>query len=122
MYTNIYIILLLLALIILNLYLVNFYYNETKIIKKIIHDWIDKTNGGHIRLDKNGSYKDDYYLSIYNFKNDDSHIHLIKNCEQSDLCYVIKKENKHSNLYIINQNKNVDDIVDEMIENYNNFD
>lgn len=49
------------------MYLVNFYYNETK----IIHEWIDKTNGGHIRLDKNSIYKGDYYLSLYNYRDNE---------------------------------------------------
>ena len=117
-----YIILLLSLLIILNLYLVIFYYNKNVFIQKIIQGWNNKTNGGHIRLDKNGRYKDDYYLSIDNYHDNDDHIHLIKTCDQSDfLCYIIKKDNKHSELYFINENKNVYGIVNEMIENYNNF-
>jgi hypothetical protein len=122
MYKNIYIILLLLLLIIINLYLVTFYY-KNEFVQKIIQGWNNKTNGGNIRLDKNGLYKDDYYLSMYNYKDDDSHIHLIKTCDQSDfLCYIIKKDGKHSKLYIVNENKNIDNLVNEMIENYNNFD
>ena len=122
MYKNIYIILLLLLIIILNLYLVTFYYNENEIIKKIIQGWNNKTNGGNIKMDKNARYKDDYYLCIDNYHDSDSHIHLIKTCDQSDfLCYIIKKDNKHSELYVINENKNVHGIVSEMIENYNNF-
>lgn len=56
----IYIILPLLLIIIINLYLVTFYYNENQeniFIQKITQDWNNKTNGGHIRLDKNGLYK-----------------------------------------------------------------
>ena len=122
MYKNIYIILLLLLIIIFNLYLVTSYYAKNNIIKKIIQFWNDKTNGGHIRLDKNDRYKDDYYLSIYNYRDNDSHIHLIKTCDQSDfLCYIIKKDNKYSKLYLINENKNIDVLVNEMIENYNNL-
>ena len=125
MYKNIYIILLLLLIIIINLYLVTFYYNENKeniFIQKIIQGWNNKTNGGNIRLDKNDRYKDDYYLSIYNYRDNDSHIHLIKTCDQSDfLCYIIKKDNKYSKLYLINENKNIDVLVNEMIENYNNL-
>ena len=63
MYKNIYIILPLLLIIVVNLYLVTFYYNENVFIQKIIQGWNNKTNGGNIRLDKNGLYKDDYYLS-----------------------------------------------------------
>ncbi len=127
MYKNIYIyiILLLSLLIILNLYLVTFYYNENHenvFIQKIIQGWNNKTNGGYIKLDKNARYKDDYYLSIDNYHDNDGHIHLIKTCDQSDfLCYIIKKDNKHSELYFINENKNTFHVVNEMIENYNNF-
>jgi hypothetical protein len=91
-------------------------------IQKIIQGWNNKTNGGYIKLDKNDLYKDDFYLSIHNYHDRDSHIHLIKTSDQSDhLCYIIKKDNKHSKLHIINENKNIDHIVYEMIENYNNF-
>jgi len=125
MYKNIYIILPLLLIIIINLYLVTFYYNENQeniFIQKITQDWNNKTNGGHIRLDKNGLYKDDYYLCVGHYHDRDSHIHLIKTCDQSEfLCYIIKKDNKHSELYIINQNQHIDNLVNEMIENYNNF-
>jgi hypothetical protein len=125
MYKNIYIILLLVLIITLNLYLVTFYYNENRknmFIRKIIQGWNNKTNGGYIKLDSDGRYKDDYYLSIDNYPDNDSHIHLIKMCDQSDfLCYIIKKADKHSKLYIINENKNIDDLVNEMIEKYNNF-
>jgi hypothetical protein len=118
----IYIILPLLLIIILNLYLVTFYYNENVFIQKIIQGWNNKTNGGYIKLDKNDLYKDDFYLSIHNYHDRDSHIHLIKTCDQSHLlCYIIKKDNKHSKLHIINENTNIDHIVYEMIENYNNF-
>jgi hypothetical protein len=125
MYKNIYIILILVLIITLNLYLVTFYYNENRenmFIRKIIQGWNNKTNGGYIKLDSDGRYKDDYYLSIDNYPDTDSHIHLIKTCDQSEfLCYIIKKADKHSKLYIINENKNIDDLVNEMIVNYNNF-
>ena len=121
MYKNIYIILLLSLLIIINLYLVTFYYKNV-FVQKIIQGWNNKTNGGNIKMDKNARYKDDYYLCIDNYHDSDSHIHLIKTCDQSDfLCYIIKKDNKHSELYFINENKNSVQIVNEMIENYNNF-
>jgi hypothetical protein len=116
---NSFLFLFLLLIIIINLCLVIFYYNKINLFNKIIEVWIDKTQGS-VHFDKNGRYEGDCYLSIYNYKNDDSHIHLIKNCEQSNLlCYIIKKNNKHSNIYIIN--KNSYDIVNDMIKNYNNF-
>jgi len=125
MYKNIYIILLLFFIIILNFYLVNFYYNKNQeniFIQKIIQGWNNKTNGGNIKMDEKGEYENDFYLSINNYHDMNSHIHVIKTCDQSEfLCYIIKKDNKHSKLYIINQNKNVDEIVNDMIENYNNF-
>ena len=122
MYKNIYIILPLLLIIVVNLYLVNFYYAKNETIKKIIQGWNNKTNGGNIKLDKHYRYKDDFYLSITNYRDSDSHIHLIKTCDQSDfLCYIIKKDDKYSELYVIDENKNIDHIVYEMIENYNNF-
>lgn len=124
MYKNIYIILLLL-IIVINLYLITFYYKKNDkniIINKILQDWKNKTNGGHIKLDTDSRYKDDYYLSIYKTEDYHSHIHLIKTCDQSVfLCYIIKKDNKHSEVYIIDENKNTVVLVNEMIENYNNF-
>jgi hypothetical protein len=104
---------------------VNFYYNKNQeniFIQKIIQGWNNKTNGGNIKMDEKGEYENDFYLSINNYHDMNSHIHVIKTCDQSEfLCYIIKKDNKHSKLYIINQNKNVDEIVNDMIENYNNF-
>jgi hypothetical protein len=37
------------------------------------------------------------------------------------MCYVIKKNNLHSKRFLIEPNNNISNIVDEMIENYNNF-
>ena len=44
-------------------------------------------NGGYIALDEEGDYKNDYYLSINNTNNWNSHIHLMYNCYESALCY-----------------------------------
>jgi hypothetical protein len=125
MYKNIYIILPLLLIIIINLYLVTFYYNENQeniFIQKIIQGWNNKTNGGNIKMDENGKYEGDLYLSIDNYHDMDSHIHLFKICDQPGfMCYIIKKDNKHSEMYTIDENKNIDHLVNEMIKNYNNF-
>ena len=87
----------------------------TKIIHKILQEW-----KGYIKIDDNGRYKGDYYLSINNVENYHSHIHLMINCHENSLCYKIKKNDNHSQLYIINNTK-FDNIVEEMIQKYNHF-
>ena len=42
------------------------YYQKHKFINEIIEEWGKITNGGFIKQDKNGIFKDDYYLSINN--------------------------------------------------------
>lgn len=121
MYINKYIILLLFFIILFCLITLINYYKTKLFVKKIIEEWKNKSGNGYIKLDNDGNYEGDYYLSINNFENRDSHIHLIENCNESDLCYVIKNKNQHSELYIIDINRIPNDIVDEMIENYNNF-
>ena len=122
MYKNKYIILLLLFFIIIFcLYLLINYCKKQMIIKEIIEQWKNKTGSGYIKLDDNGDYEGDYYLSINNFDDRYSHIHLIATCNKSDLCYIIKKYNHHSQLYIIDINRNPNSILNEMIRNFYNF-
>jgi hypothetical protein len=117
MYKNKYIILLLFFIILFCLNTSINYYKKHVIIKKIIEEWVNKTGGGYIKLDDDGNYEGDYYLSLSNFENRDSHIHLITNCIPGNLCYLPKKYDNHSKLHIINVNRNPNDIVDEMIKN-----
>ena len=120
MYKNKYIILLLILVITIVVYWLINYYKKKQIIRKILQEWKNKTNGGYIKIDDNGRYKGDYYLSINNVENYHSHIHLIINYRENSLCYKIKKNDNHSQLYIINNTK-FDNIVEEMIQKYNHF-
>ena len=97
------------------------YYKKQTLIKKIIEEWKGATNGGYIALDDEGEYKNDYYLSINNINNWNSHIHLMYNCHESALCYLIKKNDNHSRLYIIDMNNSAKKIVENMIQNYNHY-
>ena len=124
MYKNILFILTVLLFIFL-LYKLYQYYQKQKFIIEIIEEWKKITNGGTVEQDTENNYEGDYYLSI---NSDDycSHIHLIivdrilKNPEQnyqqtcSNLCYMAKKYNLHSELHIIDQNKSPKNIVEEM--------
>jgi hypothetical protein len=98
-------------------------------IQEIVKEWKKKTNG-YIKLDDVDEYMGDYYLSINNENTYSSHIHFItkktpctqKQCRYcTSLCYVVKKNNLHSELYNINENKTPKQIVQEMLENYNSF-
>lgn len=97
-----------------------FFIAKKSIIQEITQEWED-TTGGSIKLDDNGNFEGDYYLSITFYDNGDSHIHLTENCNGSDLCYIVKKNGEHSNIYIINQNMSKNEIVNEMIQNYTYF-
>jgi len=130
MYKNILFILTVLLFIFL-LYKLYQYYQKQKFISEIIEEWQKITNGGTVEQDTETNYEGDYYLSI---NSDDycSHIHLIivdrilKNPEQnyqqtcSNLCYMAKKYNLHSELHIIDQNKSPKTIAEDMyLELYN---
>jgi len=60
-----------------------------------------KTNGGIIKIDNEGRYKDDYYLSINKFENYDSHIHLIVNNCGNYMCYIVKKNTIYIQIYFL---------------------
>lgn len=129
MYKNILFIILIVILILVVLFLLYKlyqYYQKHKFINEIIEEWGKITNGGLIQQDKNGNFKGDYYLSINNKSDSDSHIHLIivdnifKKKDNRykdtcfDLCYTAKKYNLHSELYYIDQNKSPKTIVEDM--------
>lgn len=121
MYKYIYIITALLVTIVAFIILINDYFINETLINGIIQEWKIKTNGGYVKLDKHDNYKGDYYLSIYNLPNYHYHIHIIQDCTEGDLCYMIKKANLHSQIFIIEENKSPSKIVEEMINNYNYF-
>jgi hypothetical protein len=97
------------------------YYSKQTNVQKILEEWVNKTGGGYIKLDDNGNFKGDYYLSITDSENRNAHIHLIEKCNEGDLCYIIKKNYEHSKIFIINQNMSKNEIVNEMIQNYTYF-
>jgi len=95
-------------------------YKKGKIIKNIFDEWKSKT-GGFVEIDKNGSCKGDFYLSFSQFKNTESHIHLIIDECGDFMCYIVKKYNLHSKVYHITPYENIPKLVDNMIENMKNF-
>lgn len=105
-------------LFILNLILYLFYKKQI-IIKNILHAWKQKVNDGNITFDGIGNYKNDYYLSLDKDNDWSTHIHLFTDNKNCYLCYVAKKNNKYSSLYIIDTNKDASLIVDEMLSNFN---
>jgi len=120
MYKTKFIIIGIIICLILFLYLI-YRYEKDRHVKNIADEWMRKTNGGAIKIDDEGRYKDDYYLSINKFENYDSHIHLIVNNCGNYMCYIVKKYNLHSDVYFIDNTKNVSKLVDEMIYNLINF-
>jgi len=115
-----YIILLLgiiVLLFILLIFLI-YFYRKDFLIKQILNKWANETNGGNISFDAAGDNITHYYLSLIKEADYDTHIHLITDSDEYYLCYIIKKYGKHSPLYIVDPNKNVDSIVYEMINNF----
>jgi len=121
MYKNKYIIFLLFLVICFISYLFINYYYKKRLTEQIINEWINITHGGYIKFDDSGNFKGDCYLSFNNYNKLSSHIHLIQNCREYDFCYIIKKNNIHSQIYKIDESKNVSEIVQNMIQNYNSF-
>lgn len=122
MFKNKYIILfavfLIIALYLLYLYS---YYVKQHILNEIRKEWVIKTDGGFVKIDEEGRYKGDYYLSISNVENRQSHIHIMTNHRENDLCYLVKKNNLHSKLYFIDKNKPSHELVGDFLQNYNKF-
>lgn len=96
-------------------------YKKTKIVEGIIDEWKTRTNGGYIEVDKRGNYKNDLYLSMSNFENGDSHIHLITNKPGKFIGYVVKKYDLHSREYFYDETTSPTEIVNEMLENIHTF-
>ena len=123
MYKNILFISLIVVVIFV-LYKLYQYSQKQKFINEIIEEWQKITNGAVIK-ETDPNYKGDYYLSD-NTNDYYSHIHLIiensiyklpdkrytDTC--SNLCYMAKKYDLHSELHIIDQNKSPKNIVEEM--------
>jgi hypothetical protein len=133
MFKNYYIILPVILVLIYILYNIIIYYKKKFFVQTIIEEWKRKTNG-HIRCDHGKHYSGDYYLSPYRNKNSDTHIHLITEkrsfvkVKESEtfrkctyLCYIIKRNDIHSQIHYIDENKSSEQIVYEMLENYNEF-
>ena len=120
MYKNILFISLILLVIFL-LYKLYHYYKKQKLISEILEEWKKIPNGGAVDKDTTTIYKGDYYLSISNVENRQSHIHIMTNHRENDLCYLVKKNNLHSKLYFIDKNKTSRELVSEFLQNYNKF-
>ena len=92
------------------------------VISTIISEWNTKTSG-FIKLDAAGKFAGNCYLSLENFENRESHIHLltdrsnIRN-QQYDMGYLIKKQNSISPVFMIDKWKTPNDIMDDMIYNF----
>ena len=88
-------------------------YKHSQLVQNILQEWTAQTNGkGHITRDVGTIYKCDYYLSLSNTDNHDTHVHLIirnfyKNSRTQTgspfvrksnnvLGYCIKKRGSHS--------------------------
>jgi hypothetical protein len=131
MYKNILFMILIVVVIFL-LYKLYRYYQKQKFINEIMEEWQKLTNGGAVIKESDPIFKGDYYLSN-NADNYYSHIHLIivdeifKNPEENfkqtchNLCYMAKKYDLHSELYIIDQNKSPKTIAEDMYRELYNF-
>jgi hypothetical protein len=112
------------VVVIFVLYKLYKHYQKQKFINEIIEEWQKITNGAVIK-ETDPTYKGDYYLSD-NANDYYSHIHLIinnnifKNPDKRykdtcyNLCYMAKKYDLHSELYIIDQNKSPKTIAEDM--------
>ncbi len=118
-------IILLLGLIVLLLILLIYFiflYRKEIFIKEILYEFKRRIKKSNITFDGNGDYKNHYYLSFKVYENDfNTHIHFITDSDKYYLCYLIKKNGKHSPLYIIEPSEDIKLIVDKMIKNFYNY-
>lgn len=108
-------------------------YKHSQLVQNILREWKAQTNGkGHISRDGGGIYKCDYYLSLTNADNHDTHVHLIirnfykNNRTQTGapfvrktnniLGYCIKKRGSHSLSVRINSKQSPKFIVSTMLK------
>jgi hypothetical protein len=104
---------------------------KAKFIQNILNEWKKQTNG-FIEKDKDGRYKNDYYLDLNNAPNYNNHIHLIlhnfaMNHNTRDILCMMKKFNIpdekviHSKPYKVNINSDPKTVVRNMILKYDQF-
>ena len=133
MFKKKYIIIPIICFIIFAFYYVITYLKKQIFIQQILDKWKLRTNGGYIKYDNLQPYYGDYYLTFDKFENYETHIHFITLPDESnrknnsfqkcnDLCYIINRDNIHSPLYEIDVNKSAQEVVDEILVKYNNFD
>jgi hypothetical protein len=108
-------------------------YKHSPLVQNILREWKAQTNGkGNITRDGGGIYKCDYYLSLTNVDNHDTHVHLIirnfyKNSRTQPgapfvrktnniLGYCIKKRGSHSLSVRINNKQSPKFIVSTMLK------
>jgi hypothetical protein len=128
-------------LLLLASYLLNKYYKKQHIINSIIEEWKTQVKGNVVKDETGYIWKNDYYLMFDNFNDYASHIHVKvfnnnfwlskKIFKILTLQYTPKKNNKYplENIdnkeivknYIIDENFSSNQIVKQMIEDYNNF-
>lgn len=113
-------------------------YRHVRLVQNILREWKSQTNGkGHIKRDLNTIYKCDYYLSLTNADNHNTHIHLIirnfyKNSRaltrtnfvrkaNDILGYCIKKQGEHSAPIAINIKQSPKFIVSTMLKQIKSF-
>ncbi len=107
-------------------------YKHSQLVQNILREWKTQTNDkGHIARDDGTIYKCDYYLSLSNTDNHDTHVHLIirnfyKNSRAQTgahfvrksnhiLGYCIKKRGSHSIPVTINSKQTPKSIVSTML-------
>ncbi len=107
-------------------------YKHSPLVQNILQEWKAQTNGkGHIARDNTTIYKCDYYLSLTNVDNHDTHSHLIiRNFYKNNrtqrgtpfvrksnniLGYCIKKKGHHSAPVRINGKQSPKFIVSTML-------
>jgi hypothetical protein len=108
-------------------------YKHSQLVQNILREWKAQTNGnGHITRDIGTIYKCDYYLSLTNTDNRDTHVHLIiRNFYNNSrarsgstfvrksnnvLGYCIKKRGNHSAPVTINRTQTPKSIVSTMLK------
>ena len=93
-------------------------------IQEILEEWKKKTNG-YVKYAKGPHYRGDYYLSFTNMYDSNTHIHFITSThpfvktECDDLCYIVKRNDIHSDIHYIDENNTSEQIIQEMLVNYN---
>lgn len=88
-------------------------------INNLLNIWKNKVGMIYVENinSKHNQNLDDFFLMFSNIDDHENHIHLIP----FEFAYLMKYKNIHSKKYLLDKNKSLDENINLILYNYNNF-